>query len=84
MWQEQLSKEQVFDYSRTPRFLRTVVRAQPQGEGMFVQFEVAVPRSTLSQDGRVVQSSDAERLGYSFSVSWAGDAWQIDDFHVLG
>jgi hypothetical protein len=83
-WKDQLSKDQVFDYARTPKFLRTVVRAQPQGDDWFVQFEAAVPRSTLRQDGRVVQSSDAERLGYTFRVSWADDRWEIDDFHVLG
>jgi hypothetical protein len=83
-WQQQRSKGQVFQYARTPHFLRTVVRAQPQGDGWFVQFEAAVPRSTLRQDGRVLESSDAENLGYTFRATRVDDQWRIDDFHVLG
>jgi hypothetical protein len=84
VWQEQSAKGQVFRYARAPKFVRTVVRAQPQGDDWFVEFEVAVPRSTLRKGDRVLQSADAEHLDYTFTVTWADDQWRIDDFHVLG
>jgi hypothetical protein len=84
VWQEQQSKGQVFRYARTPQFVRTVVRAQKQGDGWFVELEAAVPRSTLSKGGRVLQSVDAEHLDYTFTLAWVDDAWRLQDFHVLG
>ncbi len=84
VWQQQDSKGQVFTYVGTPHFLRTVVKAQPQGDDWFVQFEAAVPRSTLKQGGRVLESSNAEDLGYTFRVSRSDEGWRIEDFHVLG
>ncbi|MCW2762294.1 MAG: hypothetical protein JWR85_2495 [Marmoricola sp.] len=83
-WTEQLAAGKVFRYAGAPHFLRTVVRAQPQGENWFVQFEAAVPRSTLEQKGRVLESADAEQLGYTFKLNWADAGWRIVDFHVLG
>jgi hypothetical protein len=83
-WKEQVSQGQVFAYAGVPGFQRTAVQAQRQGANWFVQFEVAVPRSTLEQDGRVLQSGKAELLGYSFTVTWVEDAWRLTDFHVLG
>ena len=83
-WQDQESKGQSFEYAGAPRFRRTAVRAQPQGDGWFVQFEVSVPRSTLSRGDKVLESVDAETLGYSFNVVWDDDEWRIADFHVLG
>ncbi len=84
VWQEQESKGQVFEYAEAPVFERTAVRAQRQGDGWFVQFEVSVPASTLTQDGKVLQSGKAEQLGYSFNVAREADEWRIADFHVLG
>jgi hypothetical protein len=83
-WKGQLSQGQVFAYAGVPGFQRTAVQAQRQGENWFVQFEVAVPRSTVEQDGRVLQSAKAELLGYTFTVTWVDDAWRLTDFHVLG
>lgn len=83
-WKEQVSKGQVFEYAGSPRFVRTEVRAQPQGDDWFVQYAVAVPRGTLKVDGRVLQSARAEQLGYTFKVSRTDTGWRIVDFHVLG
>ncbi|MET0838645.1 MAG: hypothetical protein ABWY19_07690 [Marmoricola sp.] len=84
VWQKQESEDQVFAYDGPPTFSRTVVRAQPRGDSWFVQFEVAVPSSTLREADRVLESSEAQTLGYSFTVTWAENDWQIQDFHVLG
>jgi hypothetical protein len=84
VWQEQVAKGQVFRYDKAPTFVRNVVRAQRQGDGWFVEYEVAVPRSTLRQGGRVIQSVAAEHLDYTFTMSWVDDGWRLEDFHVLG
>ncbi len=83
-WKQQEADGQVFRYAGVPGFQRTAVEAQQQGEDWFVQFEVAVPRSRLTKDGRVLQSAKAELLGYSFKVTWVDDGWRVADFHVLG
>jgi hypothetical protein len=84
VWQDQASKGQVFHYVRPAQLVDTVVRAQRQGDGWFVEYEVAVPRSTLTKGNRVVQSVPAEHLDYTFRLSWVDDAWRLEDFHVLG
>lgn len=84
VWTDQASKGQVFRYARTPTLVRTVVRAQEQGDGWFVEYEVAVPRSTLRQGDQVLQHIGPEHLDYTFRLAWQGDQWRLEDFHVLG
>jgi hypothetical protein len=84
VWQDQATKGQVFHYVKPAQFVGTVVRAQRQGAGWFVEYEVAVPRSTLTKGNRVVQSADAEHLDYTFRLSWVDGGWKLEDFHVLG
>ena len=84
IWQDQASKGQVFRYAATPRFVRTVVRAQKQGNGWFVEYEAAVPRGTLRQGGRVLQTQDGGHFDYTFSLGWVDGRWALEDFHVLG
>ena len=84
IWQDQVSMGQVFRYAGTPRFVRTVVRAQKQGNGWFVEYEAAVPRGTLRQGGRVLQTQDGGHLDYTFSLGWVDGRWALEDFHVLG
>jgi hypothetical protein len=84
VWQDQVSQGQVFRYVEPARFVRTVVRAQRQGAGWFVEYEAAVPRSTLTKGNHVLQSAAAEHLDYTFSLSWVDGGWRLEDFHVLG
>lgn len=84
IWQDQAAKGQVFRYAATPRFVRTVVRAQKQGNGWFVEYEAAVPRGTLRQGGRVLQTQAGGHPDYTFSLGWVDGRWALEDFHVLG